>query len=290
MQLQIPISVFNNDFYSINGVNAINVNISYMDFQYSTTTCTTTIPTGNGSYPITVSPNVFTKSIQLDYLDISFNPYSRNSDIENMKLLFDNIRVELNKSYFKRLTDLGEKHRITAPMNSFDINMRDIKLKCKLEKKSVSRNIISKLMMASNYIAAIGRFGPAQWILSNSNTYKYILENIESDDLTFSNNIMTFGNIPYVVNDLIDDDIMLLGRKNDSTSPGLHCFILTDKNNNIHISEIINSYDYQKTYRIYYKIEEIGINPEYNFLKLNPRTLSYYRAKKLKRIKEVYGV
>ncbi len=290
---KLPINIFNNDLYSITGVNAKNVSISYIDLQYTTSTTCTTLQSGN-NYPITVSPNVFSKSIQLDYVDISFKHYTINNEIEDMKILLDNLKNEINKSYFKQLTNLGEKHRITAPMNSFDINISDIKLKYNSKDKNISQNvsrdIISKLMMSSNYIATICRFGPAQWIISNTNTYRYILENIDSANLTFNNNNMLFGNMPYIVDDLIDDDIILIGRKNDSTTPGLHCFILTDENKNIYFEKFSDVSNYQRTYRFYYKIDLIGTTPEYNFLKLNTRTISYYRAKKLKRIKEVYGI
>lgn len=287
---KIKSEFLNNVYYSVNNVNSPQVNISYMDYQYSTTSSTTTFQNGNGSYPITISPNIYTKTIKLDYLEISLNPFMNINNMNVEQLIFSQIRNEIDKSYIKKLTELGKKHRISAPVNSLDINIKDIKLQCEPENKSVSRNIISKFMMANNYIATIGRIGPAQWLMSNSKTYRYILSILDSNDLTFVNNNIMFGNIPYVVNDLIDDDIMLLGRKNDVTTTGIHCFILTDDNGYIYFQEDISSmYNLQKQYRIYYKIEDYGSNPEYNFLQLNTRTISYYRAKKLQRIKDVYG-
>lgn len=290
MSPQIKIELLNNDFYSVTGVNAQKVNISYMDFQTTTTTTSTTTSQYGNMYPITISPNVFTKTIQLEYLDISLNPYFDFKDMKNVYFLYDKIKSEINKSYFNKLTELGDKNRDTAPVNMLDINLKDIKLNFKNENRNISRQIITKFNTSSSYIATTGRIGPAQWILSNSNTYKYILSHLDSDQLEFKDHKLMIGNIPYLVNDSVDDDIILFGRKNRVDSSGIHCFILSDDSKNIYFQEICDSVTYQKRYRIYYKIDDIGINPEYQYLELKTRNISYYRAKKLQKIKELYGL
>ena len=274
---KIKTELFDNKFYIVKGVNN-KANIQFVDLQKTS------------SQQGQISPQIFTKNIQLHRLDIPVSINANINDLQETYILYNHIKNEINKEYFKLITELGEKNRIDAPMNHFDISIT--KLKEIYPNHDIGKIIISKFISSSNYIATEGRIGPARWITSNNKTYKYILDNLL--DSTYLDNNLLIGNIPYIINDAIDDDIILLGRKNTISQPGVFCTILTDENGYIIIQEHFNYQDYnpgiyQKTLSIYYSVDEIGFNPKTQFLKLNTKSLGYYRAKKLQRIKELYG-
>lgn len=286
---KIKTELFDNIFYSVSNVNNDNVHISYMDYQITTTTSsTTTIMTGNVPYP-TIGLSLFTKNIKLKKMDLMLTPFFDQLDINTVKHIYSQIKNELDKDFFKKVAELGEKSRLMTSIGRLDIDIAKLKIEYNGDVEKISRNIISKCISSGSSIAVNGRIGPAHWIVSNQKTYNYILNYLKTDLVNYSNNQITIGGISYNVNNSVDDDILLLGRKNEPNISGVHCFILTDENGDIYIQENINTSSFQKTISIYYSIDDIGTYPEYQYLKLNTRSLSYYRAKKLQRIKNLYG-
>jgi hypothetical protein len=272
---KIKAELFDNKFYIVKGVNKHKINVKFIDLQRSS---------------FSISPQIFSKNINLHNLDIIIEEnvlLDRTNDIQKTYFLYNYIKNEINKAYFKIITELGEKNRINAPMNKLDIiNIQNIND----DSSSISKKVYSKLISASNYIASEGRLGPAQWLVSNNNTYKYILNYLLDMNLSYdTNDNLLIGNIPYIIDDLIDDDIILIGRKNNIDQPGVICTILTDENDNIITQEYSNISFYQKTLSIFFSVDDIGINQKHQFLKINTRSIGYYRAKKLQRIKELYG-
>lgn len=269
---RISIDILKNNYYSVNPTNHINTHISYVDF---TTTSST------------MTPNIFHKNITLNKLSISlpnnfnFNYSYNNNQINAQYFLYDQIRKELNKEYFKKITQLGELHRNGDV--KFDIDIKNIT-------ENTGKRIYARLLNASNYIATQGRYGPAQWIISNTKTYNYILSHLIDLTLNYNSiNQLMIGNAPYIIDDLIDDDIILLGRQNKIESSGVHCFILCDTNSNIELQQL-SSLAGESELQMFYTIEDIGTHPEYQYMKINTRSISYYRYKKLEKIKEIYNL
>ena len=272
----IPIKYFENDIYSIiPAINSMN-SITYMDFNYNSNN-------NKNSYN-TINSSIYQKSIQLDYFEIEYNPYLNNNNLL-YKDIFYKIKNRIDKDIFTLIKNLGEKNRLNAPSNITNFNIEQIK-----KETNVTKNITQKISGINSYIYTQGRLGPSNYIISNNKTYKYIFDNLDINEIIFDNksNYLTISNIPYLINDNIDDDIILIGRKSSKNTPGVYCAILTDKDGNIIINEMSDIY-YNKKKIIQYSVFDIGNNPEYQFMKLDIRSLSYYRGKKLKRIKQIYG-
>jgi hypothetical protein len=105
--------------------------------------------------------------------------------------------------------DIGDK---------FDIDFK--KWKTDLEKtghvdinKLLYRKMFTKIINCSNYIAVNGRIGLAHFVITNEKTHRLLFNRLDDiRELRF-----------YVSNELEDSD-MIIGRKNDSTQPGILLF------------------------------------------------------------------
>jgi hypothetical protein len=265
---KIESKLFNNDFYEVKGVNTQTPTISFIGFQSS--------PNANSNFG-TISLNLYNKTFNLKQLKITVPIFLNFNDIKDVYLVYQQIKIEINKEYFKKITDLGEQHRNIDL--KFDITNRQ------LNKGNI---IIPRLLSASNYIATQGRIGPAQWIVSNKKTYNFFLSYLK-DNLSYDqNNNLIIGNMKWIINNFIDDDIALLGRKNKLDGPGASCFFLTDDKDNIIFTEIINSpYSRKRDFIIHYAVEDFGNQSYLQYFKINTKDISYYRYKKLLKIKEL---
>lgn len=259
---------FENDYFSIKGTPLLNTTLAFVDFQYSSN-----VGSLNNSIPMsTISPNIFQKSVQLKPL------------VFHNTLNVSNIANEFNKNFIKIISDLGEKHRNVDPVKIFDININDMRRKG----MSPDRGIIAKLNNVSNYIATEGRIGPAQFIVSNSKTYTYILKHISSMGL-FKGKVLWIGNMPYKIDNSVEDDIILFGRKNRIDQPGVHCLILTDEDGYIQFQSLVDP-NLNTKIMLHYNIVDVGFQPYNQFFKINTRDITYYRNLKLQKIKEIYGI
>lgn len=159
---------------------------------------------------------------------------------------FENIKKEIDKEFGLMLSKMGEENRIS------DIN-----------EKLDGDNLISKLKNISNFIAIEGRIGPAHWILSNQKTYDWIVKKLNLSEI--NNDILFIDNLAVDVNESIDDDVLLVGRKNKIDQPGLACVILTDDDNNI----IFEEDEKTKEISIFFTITNIGFFPHKQYMKIN---------------------
>lgn len=259
-----------NQFFSIKGSKIPDATVMFVDFQYGglLNNPSTSIPT--------ISPNVFQKTFHLSPLAFS----SKNLTIET-------IQNEMNKNYIQKISELGEQHReleITLA-KKFDINVNNMK------RKGIppERGIIAKFYNASNLLATEGRIGPAQFIVSNSKTYSYILNFIGSMQFLYKGNELWIGNMPYIINESVEDEKILLSRKNQIDQPGVHCLIMVDDDGYIMFQEMFNPDNFDTKLVMNYCIDSVGYHPYYQIMKLDIRDIAYYRNKKLQRIKEIYG-
>ena len=102
------------------------------------------------------------------------------------------------------------------------------------------------------------------------------------------NDGLWIGNIHFIVNENVENDKIIFGRKNSIDQPGIHCIICGDKD--IVLQEFVDPNNFNTKLVMNFKILDVGFHPEYNYNKTDTKSLSYYRNQKLKRIKEIYGV
>lgn len=277
MMHEITPKLFENKFFTINGAgtNSNSVIINSIDMQYATQST-------NISHSITqvaMSPTIFQKAFIFKPISILVK---RNFQYaEDVRFLYNSIKNEIYKEFFKQIEILGEQNRTTNI--KFDIDISEIKK----NSKNIGRSILARLNNASNYIASQGRIGPAQWLVSNNKTYNYILSYLIDLNLNYNaDGQLMIGNTPFIIDELIDDDIILIGRKNSIDQPGVHCIIRTDSSSNINFQEY-SSYNSDKNYILETAIDSIGFQPHFQYFKIKTRSIGYYRMLKLQRLKEL---
>jgi len=272
---KIKPEIFDNNFFTVKYINQPQGSISYVDFQVT--------PSLNSFLPASMSPIVMSKNIKLKQLVIPVNFYSIDTDL--FWSIYYTIINEIKREFFKKITVLGEQNRNNQDIN-FDIIPRNIKK----NNQDVGNSILNRLNNASNYLAFQGRIGPAQWLISNKETYNHLLSFMIDLNLTYNkDNHLMINNMSFFVDELVDDDIILVGRKNTVQQPGVHCFILTDEQGNIQFHEISNSMNYNNLI-MYFAIEDFGIQPYLQYFKIHTTDLAYQRYKKLNKIKQIYGL
>ena len=277
MTPKIKVELFDNDLYTVKGSIQQKTTLSFIDG------CDSTWLSALISNNATVSVNAYTKQINLIPLLISVDINIDMTDIINVHHIYNEIKIELNKEFIKKVKELGEKNRNNT---EYDIIISQIKKKYSDEYQA-ERYMVSKFNRNNNYITTQNRIGPCNWLISNSETYNYILENISDLREYDKNSHPIIGNMPYIISDFVKDDIIIMGRKTKLEQPGLNCIIQMDKDGYIVFDEIINSSS--RILRMYCAIIDTWVNPEYNYLNVRIRDIKYYRKKKLEKIKEIYG-
>jgi len=259
-----------NKFFIIKGTNNNISSLYYLDTTITNSSLVLKPST-------TISMDVNTKTFKIDNrIELNISKTFNNFN-------FNDIKDIINKDFINKITKLGKQNRNDYKDINLDISVKEYKF-------DISRKIRSKFNSASNIIGSIGRLGPAQYTISNSKTYDYILSYINKDDiLVFDNAILNIGGMPYLIDNSIEDDIILFGRKNEIDRTGVHCLILTDDDNNIRFDKIDSPYSPYSKLIMYYKLIEIGNEIQTQYLSINTRDITHFRYKKLQRIKELYG-
>ena len=274
---KINAQLFDNKFFTIKNdkTNSSSVTVHCIDIQYSNQYISQS--------PSTVPPMLFQKTFKFNPINILFERNFMSDYRNEINHLYNNIKNTIFNDFFKKVAILGEQNRLTNI--KFDIDISEIKK----NSSNIGRSIIARLNNASNYIASQGRLGPAQWFASNNKTYVYILSYMTDLNLTYNNDgQLMIGNAPFIINDLIDDDMILLGRKNSIEQPGIHCIFKTDSDSNIRFQEY-SSIGYRDNINFIteYAMDDIGSKPCLQYFKINTRSIGYYRKLKLQRLKEI---
>lgn len=273
MNSGININVLKSDIISFKDVQSHSISVPFLDYN-------TNYPSMGGT--ATISSQLYNKHITLGYVDI----------IDNFSL--DVLIEHIENEFFIQAQTLGYKNR----KNLLNESQFDILLKNKKNSKDL---IISKLNMIQFEFSKNTRLGGYSFLASNFSTFMNIREymNMPFEVITI-NDKHTLNGIPYIINNNLDEDVLLIGRKNNINQQGIHCFILTDNNKNldIQVNERFfnntttfyrNPYNTpSKNYRISYKIDDIGLNPEYQYLIIKTSDIQTTRCNKLKKIKELY--
>jgi hypothetical protein len=257
------INLFENELFSVKPTLTDKLSIMFVDFQYNAL-----------KPPPLIGPNIYTKTTSLNQFIF---PYKPTPEI---------VANEIKKQFIKKVSDLGQfkREQNIDFVKKFDINIPDMKRRG----IDITRGINAKILNLSNYIAIEGRIGPAQWMLVNSKTYQFLLKYFGQMNFLFDNGNLVIGNIRCFVNNNVEDDVILFGRKNSPEQPGVHCFILVDENNDIVFDTLVDP-NFETKYVMYFDIIDVGFYPYYQFHKMNTRSISYYRNLKLQKIQNLYN-
>lgn len=267
----INISELENDFYSVSD-SFYSVYTSQV-IEYTNTTQTQTASLTRGSLYTslysTIQPNVYRKTTQLDnyVFDCKLNitQDELNYHIKNT------IKTQLNNDFITKLYDVSSDGRKkTSDNGRFDISLKNFKYN---QDKNVV-NIYDKFISLCNYIAISGRIGSGTFMMFNKNVYNQLYKYI-------NNNIYS-NTIHYEISDLITNDVIIFGRKNELSHPGIHAIIQTDENNNIKFIQSETPYNTRYCYS--FKIDTFGSTVENQYLMVDTKNLSDYRYEKLKQI------
>jgi len=207
-------------------------------------------------YPGIIAPNVTTKRVQVGTIEVS--SALKLTEIEDIKaqtgidivsklesVLVNELSQTISKEIIYKLFELGDQNRKSAPgyngaltnggTTRFDFNV-DTYLGAGAPggetKQSLQRGLITKVKIASNYIASEGRIGPASYIVTNGSLAAILTEGInyelnkESGSSNATGQLYPAGKIlgmtiyvdPY---QYYDDNRILLGRKNNPDQPGV---------------------------------------------------------------------
>jgi hypothetical protein len=198
---------FFNDYIGIKKIEEEKYNAIFLDYNYQ-------------NQPLTVQPqptiglNVFQK----------YGTLTKKIDIE-----------EIKKDFITTAKTLAEKN-----YDSCDLEHRN---RYRLIHGLTNRQVISKVISASNWIAYNGRFGPATVIITSEEIYKKY-------ELNFLNHVKFY---PADIQDII------LLRKNEIDHPGFILLHTDDK----------------------YVIETLGLNPQFQFIIIKNKMLREKKLKRI---------
>lgn len=274
---KIKVELFENTFYTVIPTNNNTSQIAYVDFAFSNSPTNNWGSTSSSTNYPTISANVMSQTINVQQLIIPIDRYIPQYNIPH--ILYETIKKEIDKEFFRKVTILSEQHR---NLIKFDMIIEEMKKTT----NDISKAIISRFHRISSHIATEGRIGPAHWFTSNSKTYNYILSYLQDEHITYNQDMIPmFGSTPFIINDFIDDDIILVGRKNSLEQPDTKCFILVDDQKNVLFHEI-SHIGFHNNLVMYYTIEDIG-QAHLQYFKMDTETLATKRYKKLKKIENL---
>lgn len=247
------------------------------------------------TYPGVIGPNVLTKTIQVGTIQVS--SALRRTEIEDIKantgmdivqkmesVLVNELSQTISKQIVAKVFELGTLNRATAPKRNatdsiFDFNTADQAASLGGETShAIQRKLITKVALASNYIATEGRVGPAQYLVTNGALAATLQDiagytvNPVSASINPNGQLYPVGKIgdisiyvdPYM---RYDDNRIAVGRKNDPDQPGLIFvpYLLAQS-----ISVIAEStFAPRLLLRSRYAIAEVGWFPQKQFMVIN---------------------
>lgn len=246
------------------------------------------------TYPGVIGPNVLTKTIQVGTIQVS--SALRRTEIEDIKantgmdivqkmesVLVNELSQTISKQIVAKVFELGTLNRATAPKRGadsiFDFNTADQAASLGGETShAIQRKLITKVALASNYIATEGRVGPAQYLVTNGALAATLQDiagytvNPVSASINPNGQLYPVGKIgdisiyvdPYM---RYDDNRIAVGRKNDPDQPGLIFvpYLLAQS-----ISVIAEStFAPRLLLRSRYAIAEVGWFPQKQFMVIN---------------------
>lgn len=237
-------------------------------------------------YPDVMGPDIWEKSGILNSLIIEFE----EGEVFNM---MDILKEQIRKSFIEKIKDLGELNRTSKdvpPSDRFDLNMIEFKKKelieGKNESESIARRMLPQIIRCGSMIAHNGRIGPGNYLLMNKNTYEYLEPFFQSLGNIYYNNdqfddfykscryakrnpledeiiIAKFSSFDIIIDEGVDDDRIIMGRKNEIDMPGVIVPLLTDEEGNVSYEKKDNKIELK------YKVVDIGFFPERQYYSIH---------------------
>jgi len=222
------------------------VHTHFIDIDYSEDTNKNGLYYGVGM--ATISPDIVKKTITLKKVPIQ---------ITTNKM--DDIILHLQREYIEIVKEHGLKNRengLRNGINFFDIDLTresiNISDLTDDEFKTVNnRKIYTKITGSSNFIATYGRIGYIHYIIASEKNTDLLIE-------IFPNKSFTI-----IQDKELDDETLILGRKNEFSTPGVLLILNENSLQNIVYNEIGESY-----VNLIYSFASLGYHPENQFLTL----------------------
>jgi len=160
------------------------------------------------------SPNIYTKDIKLKTVPVEIID---DNDIET------SLSNHLDSEFIQLVKYVSIKNRISNKIinENFDISIE--KLINEFGNASAIEKIIFKLNNCSSYIATNGRIGPAQYIITSEKINNFILSEENINNVYFK----------LYINRNIENENIIVGRKNDIDQPGISLIINENSFNDI---------------------------------------------------------
>lgn len=252
------------------------------------------------SYPNSIGPKVTTKTIQVGEVEVSTS--LKRTEIEDIKsslgidivqkmesVLVNELSQTTSKQIINKLFEMGDMNRLSAPAqvttNITDGKIFDFDVTAYLStgapggetSHAIQRKLVSKVLMASNYLATEGRVGPASFIVCNGK-YAAVIQDIIGYTVNpvFAKAKMNAMGQLYPVGQLGDitiyvdpymkynDDRILVGRKNAADQPGIVFIPYLMAQNVSLISEA--TFAPRMLLRSRYAIGELGYYPQKQYM------------------------
>ena len=205
------------------------------------------------SYAGVIGPKVSTKSIAVGTVEVS--SALRRTEIEDIKantgmdivqkmesILVNELSQTISRQIVSKVFEMGDINRASAPLGGtgsitsqtiFDLDTAYVNVGPGGETThSVQRKLITKMVLASNYIATEGRVGPAQFAVTNGGLGASLMDiagytvNPTKAKVNGSGQLYPVGQIgdiqiyvdPYMK---YNDNRIVIGRKNNPDQPGI---------------------------------------------------------------------
>ena len=252
------------------------------------------------SYPNGIGPKVTTKTIAVGEVEVS--TLLKRTEIEDIKsslgidivqkmesVLVNELSQTMSKQIVNKLFEMGDMNRLSAPSqvttNITDGKIFDFDVTSYLSTNApggetshaLQRKLISKLLMASNFIATEGRVGPASFVVCNGKYAAVIQDTIGyTINPVFAKAKMNgigqlypvgqLGDITIYVDPYMkyDDNRILIGRKNAADQPGVVLIPYLMAQNVSLISEA--TFAPRMLLRSRYAIGELGYYPQKQYM------------------------
>jgi len=260
---------FENPFFQVLTTSNDIIEVAYMDLEER-----------NNFSPMTY-PQELAITTKNKYFELKEITVSKSTDLKNQLKRF------LLEEAISKASMLGLK---PYSVNSYklDILMDEMPTKSNNQFGKESKmhlhyeHMMGKINGASNVIAMNSRIGPAQYMIINSNTYKFLYPYFSTCPESFSRKgdreyvfrtgNHPFGDLPVYIHDSMKDDLILLGRKGQPQDGGIK--IAFQDNGQTFTPEIslstiwrdqqvdkrINCVDNNSYVKLKYSIVEVGSN------------------------------
>lgn len=197
-------------------------------------------------------PNINSLSIDIFEQEVELKMELVEIKNDNMP---DSVMDYLNKEFVQIVQKQSDKNRnsIDSPKNDegnskFDIDYNKILESSNGVSMQILRKIVAKLNNLSNWLAVTGRIGAGKYIISNSETNKFLLETTNS----LMDNLFRF-----VVDDTVENGKIIMGRKNSFDQPGI--ILVLNENS---LFDIVYNEEGKSFVNLIYAFSVNGFHPE----------------------------